>query len=73
MPRISLPQSTITGEEHLIDDRIGVDVAELILGIDRQMIYRSIHEIPHWRIGRRVRFSRRALEAFVANGGTSAA
>lgn len=73
MPLIALPPDIAAAPE-LSGDRIGSDVAAAILGLTRQETTDACRKklIPHWRIGRRLRFSRRQLEAFIAEQGTAA-
>lgn len=53
-------------------DRIEAPEAAAFLGVSIPSLYAAVRKarVPHWRIGRNVRFSRQALEAFVERGGT---
>lgn len=72
MPTVALPRDTQAAPE-LAGDRIGADVAAAVLGVTPHEVRGLCRKrlIPFWRIGRRLRFSRRALEQFVADGGTA--
>ncbi|MCA0377563.1 MAG: helix-turn-helix domain-containing protein [Gemmatimonadetes bacterium] len=56
----------------LAEDRIEAPEAAAILGVELPELYRLVRQeaVPHWRLGRRVRFSRARLEAFIDAGGT---
>jgi excisionase family DNA binding protein len=72
MPASALPAPHPATAE-LDGDRIDATIAKAIVGLNEGEFYRACSEglIPHWRVGRRLRFSRRALEQFVADGGTN--
>ncbi len=74
MPLIAIPTDN-TAAPDLDGDRGGVPLASVVLGMTPAEVRSAARrgQIPHFRIGRRIRFSRRALEAFVASGGTSGA
>lgn len=62
-----------TGAALTLSDRIDAKAAAELLGVALPTVYRAVreHRVPHYRIGRVVRFSKKALEQFMATGGTS--
>ncbi|MGV3709658.1 MAG: helix-turn-helix domain-containing protein [Gemmatimonas sp.] len=61
--------------DDLKEDRIRATDAAKIVGLSVAGLYYQARKdnVPHWKIGRNFRFSRRALEEFVASGGTHSA
>lgn len=73
MPRVALP--SLNGAASGIgSDRLDANGAAAVAGTTVPRIHDLArrNQIPHWRVGRAVRFSRKALEAWIENGGTTA-
>lgn len=72
MPRTAIPDLGRLSPELSGDRTDAITVADM-LGMTVPSVHRGVREglIPHWRIGRRVRFSRRAIEKFIADGGAA--
>lgn len=56
-------------------DRLDAREAAEFLGLRMSTLYRAVREnrVPHYRIGRIVRFSKATLEQFISNSGTARA
>lgn len=49
----------------VIDETFGIKEAAKYLGCKEKTIYNKIKEIPHFKIGRTLRFSRLALDEYI--------